>query len=361
MIYYLCALIRPTTTLVASGATRKLQPGRSGRILFCFSMLVVLGLQPAEAQIFPPTPAEAQFGSPWMPLEQPSPQLTSLDSLAGQSSVHAPPAAMSPHVATDEACNCDGWHSQVLPQGIIYQSYMAGAKEPRMASFWNQNDKLGTTWDVALGARAGIWRYGNENPDWPEGWQVDLEGAVFPRLDPLGPSTPLISSDYRFGIPVTYGKGQWEFKTGYYHISAHLGDEYLLYVNPSAIRINFVRDGIVFGAGYFFTPAFRLYGELGYAAVDGGAEPVEFQFGFDWAQARNTGLHGGPFLAVNTNLRQEVDFGGDIVVQFGWMWRKYARGSNFRIGGEYFYGKSDQFEFFHQTESRIGWGVWYDF
>ncbi len=125
---------------------------------------------------------------------------------------------------------------------------------------------------------------GNENPDWPEGWQVDLEGAVFPRLDPQAFSTPLISSDYRFGIPVTYGNGQWQFKTGYYHISAHLGDEYLLFVNPAANRINFVRDGIVFGAGYFFTPAFRLYGEVGYAAVDGGAEPIEFQFGFDWCK-----------------------------------------------------------------------------
>ena len=61
---------------------------------------------------------------------------------------------------------------------------MAGAKEPRMASFWNQNDKTGTTWDVALGGRIGIWRYGNENPDWPEGFEVDMEGAVFPRLLP---------------------------------------------------------------------------------------------------------------------------------------------------------------------------------
>jgi hypothetical protein len=31
---------------------------------------------------------------------------------------------------------------------------------------------------------------------------------------------------------VTYGRGRWQFKTGYYHISAHLGDEFLL-MNPS--------------------------------------------------------------------------------------------------------------------------------
>ena len=174
-----------------------------------------------------------------------------------------------------------------MPQGIIYQSYMAGTKEPRFASYFNQNtngavanktafeDFTGTMhdmWDVALGARVGIVRYGNDDPNWPEGWQLDMEGGVFPRLSPTGYSTPLISDDFRFGIPLTYGGDKWEFKMGYYHISAHLGDEYLLYVNPSAVRINYVRDSAILGAGYFVQPELRLYGEIGVAAVDGGAE-----------------------------------------------------------------------------------------
>jgi hypothetical protein len=264
----------------------------------------------------------------------------------------------------------------VLPQGIIYQSYLAGTKEPRLSTFFNQSSNGAVAnatpeenftgiehdmWDVTLGARVGLWRYGNDDPNWPEGWQLDLEGAVFPRLAPYGFSTPLIGDDYRFGIPLTYGGDQWEFKMGYYHISAHLGDEYLLYVNPLANRINYVRDSAIVGAGYFPMPNLRLYGEVGVGAVDGGAKPLEFQFGCEWVQAHNTGRRGGPFAAINADLRQEVDYGGNVTLQFGWMWRQFARGSNFRIGGQYFYGKDDEYEFFNQTVSRIGWGLWYDF
>jgi hypothetical protein len=272
-----------------------------------------------------------------------------------------PPQCASPVCSNDYHCDTDAWHSQVLPQGIIYQSYLAGTKEPRFATWFNQNSLRGDMWDVTLGARAGIWRYGNDDPNWPEGWQVDIEGAVFPRLDPQGVSTPLIGDDYRFGIPLTYGGDRWEFKMGYYHISSHLGDEYVLYVDPNARRINYVRDSLILGAGYFFTPAIRTYGEIGVGAVDGGAEPVEMQFGAEWVQARNTGARGGPFAAINTDLRQEVAYGGNVSVQFGWMWRQFARGPNVRIGAQYFYGKEDEYEFFHDTVSRFGWGIWYDF
>lgn len=248
-----------------------------------------------------------------------------------------------------------------MPRGIIYQSYMAGLKEPRIAAYWSHDENWGWLWDPVLGGRAGIFRYGNDDPNWPEGWQMDLEGAVFARLDPIGDSTPLLSTDYRIGLPLTYGIGRWQFKLGYYHISSHLGDEYMIN-NPGYERLNYVRDGINFGTGYFWTDALRLYGEIGYAmGVNDGAEPLELQFGFDWAQARNTGFRGGPFLAMNGHLREEVDFGGNFVVQFGWMWRQYARGSNFRIGGQLVTGKSDQYEFYRQTESRMGWGIWYDF
>lgn len=322
----------------------------------------------ALGQITPLPPVVDGAASNWPTFAPVSPASafspeTTIEPSPPNSIFEPPPADVSPRLPNCNDCT-EEWHSQVLPQNLIYQSYMAGMKEPRLSSFWNNDPEYGTIWDTALGGRAGLWRYGNSDPDWPEGWQVDLEGAVFPRLDPLGESTPLISSDYRFGIPVTYGRGNWQFKVAYYHISSHLGDEYILYHDPDrgAGRINFVRDGIAFGTGYFFTPAFRLYGEIGYSpSATGGAEPLEFQFGFDWMQARNTGLRGGPFVATNANLREEVDFGGNFVVQFGWMWRRYVRGPIFRLGGQYFYGKSDQFEFFRQTESRIGWGVWYDF
>lgn len=316
-------------------------------------------------QITPLPPVEAEASPNWSLISAPSTASSIIAEDIAPGNRWNPPPVAAPRVDPSvSGTGTEDWHWQALPHNLIYQSYMAGMKEPRLASFWNNDPNLGTIWDIALGGRAGLWRYGNDNPDWPEGWEMDIEGAVFPRLDPFGESTPLLSQDYRFGIPLTYGRGKWQFKLGYYHISSHLGDEYILTEDPDhgAGRINFVRDGIVFGAGYFWTPALRLYGEVGYApGTTGGAEPIEFQFGFDWAQARNTGMRGGPFLATNANLREEVAYGGNFVVQFGWMWRKYVRGPNFRIGGQYYYGKDDQFEFFQRTTSRIGWGIWYDF
>ena len=67
-----------------------------------------------------------------------------------------------------------------------------------------------------------------------------------------------------------------------------------------------------------------------------------------------------PFFAVNAHLRQEVAFGGNLTVQTGYLWRG-ATGHLFRLGLQYFTGKSDQFEFFDQYEDKLGLGIWYDY
>jgi hypothetical protein len=253
------------------------------------------------------------------------------------------------------------WTVQVMPLGLMYRSYLAGVKEPRFASVWSHDDQLGHLWDAALGGRLGLLRYGTQDAVFPEGWQVDIEGGSQSRLDPRAHSNPLLSVDFRIGIPVTFARGRWQFKTGYYHISAHLGDEYLL-MNPDAHRLNYVRDAMLLGVGCFVTERLRCYAETAFAVgVADGAEPWEFQFGADWAPARDTGVRGAPFLAVNGHLREEVDFGGNLVLQTGWAWRRHPRGSLFRIGVQYYNGKSEQYEYYDRDEARFGWGMWADF
>ena len=174
-------------------------------------------------------------------------------------------------------------------------------------------------------------------------------------------STALVGADYRFGFPVTWAKGPWQFKTGYYHLCSHLGDEFLLQ-NPGTPRRNYTRNALVLGLGYFWTERLRLYGEAGYSvSVGDGAEPWEYQFGVDWAPADNTGLRGAPFVAMNGHLREEVQFGGNFVAQAGWAWRRSAQGSLFRVGLEYYNGQCEQYEFFERSEQRFGWGLWADF
>jgi len=253
----------------------------------------------------------------------------------------------------------DCWEWQLLPDTLLYPSYLAGGRESRFASKWIREQQGGWLWDIALGGRAGIWRYGNRSLHRPEGWQLDIEGAGFPRLA-LSNSRDLVAVDFRFGIPLTFRRGQWETKFGYYHLSSHLGDEYMV-LEQTFDRINYARDVIIAGAALRPSANLRLYAETGWAFVtDGGSKPWEFQFGVDYSPSEPTRVFGAPFFAVNARLREEVDFGGNVTAQAGLQWRGET-GRLLRTGVHYFNGKSDQYQFFTEHEELIGFGMWYDF
>lgn len=253
------------------------------------------------------------------------------------------------------------WCWQVLPSGLMYRSYLAGTREPRLGSQISYVSRHGWVWDATAGARVGLIRFGTPDDGWPEGWQLDIEGAAFPRLD-LENERDLVSADFRAGIPLTFRRGQWETKIGYYHLSSHLGDEFMIR-RPESLetRDNYDRETAVAGVGFRPIPAIRLYSEAGYAFSRGGkTRPWEFQFGAEYSPIEPIGPRGAPFLAVNAHLRQENDFGGNFVAQTGWQWRSRT-GQLFRIGVHYFNGKSDQGQFIDDYEQQIGLGLWYDF
>jgi len=251
------------------------------------------------------------------------------------------------------------WCWQVLPDGPIYRSYMAGVKEPRLGIAWLYERKQGWMWDAVLGGRVGILRYGTHDDIRPEGWQADLEGAAMPRLDPEE-LQDLTSVDFRVGVPITYGCGPHQTKFAFYHVSAHLGDEFMM-KNPTVPRINFSRDALVLGHSYYWTDELRLYGEASWAFhTDGGNERWEFQFGLEYSSAHPTGCRPVPFYAINGHVREELDFGGSVSLQTGLLWRGPS-GHVFRVGMQYFAGASEQYEFYYSYEEKLGFGVWYDY
>ena len=261
------------------------------------------------------------------------------------------------------------WFWQLLPNNLIYTSYLAGPKESRIGSVvyndtapavYDPSVPEGTLWDTTLGGRVSILRYGSDSVVHPQGLEVQIEGAAFVRLDPQD-QRDLRSSDFRFGVPIVYGLGRWQTKLAYYHNSAHLGDEFMIKY-PTYPRINYVRDCMVWGNSYYAYDWLRLYGEVGYALFNaGGSQPWEFQFGTELIQARPTGGRGAPFLAVNGMSRQELDWGGNVCVQAGWAWRGRRSEKLYRIGFEYLYGSDPQYEFAFSNQNRCGVGMWYDY
>lgn len=249
---------------------------------------------------------------------------------------------------------------QLLPEGILYPSYLAGRKEPRMQSLFNYDDGYGWIWDIALGGRVPLLRYGTADPIHPEGLQIDMEGAALLRLD-IERGRQLASTDYRAGLPITYGQGKWQFKTGYYHVSSHIGDQYL--IDRFRPKMHYVRDEIILGVAYRPIEDVRLYGEAGWAFNFGKTtEPWEFQFGAEYSPVFSelNKKRGTPFAAIHGHLFQERDFGGYLNVQFGWQWRNRVNG-NFRLGAEFYEGCDDQFQFQYMHQRKFGLGFWYDF
>jgi hypothetical protein len=247
----------------------------------------------------------------------------------------------------------------MLPEGLLYHSYLAGEKEPRFASQWLSDKERGKIWEAEVGGRWGLIRHGTHGVN-AEGFQFDVEGAAFVRIDPEQ-EADLEAADFRAGFLGTWRYGQWRYKAGYYHISSHVGDEFLIN-NPGFQRINYVRDSLIVGTTYDWTEDLQVYGEIGAALNhNGGAELFEFQFGAQYSPAVANGLHGSPFAAINAHLRQEFNFGGSINFETGWQWRGAASNHLFRVGFQYYDGPSLQYSFFDRHESLVGGGLWFDF
>ena len=276
--------------------------------------------------------------------------------------------AIAEHLASDGTVYIDDdWVFQMVPTGIIYRSYYAAPKEPRMGAVIDHDSESNAYFDGTIGGRIGIFRIGNTDNRYPQGWQVDIEAAAFPRLD-LREERDLVDTDFRVGVPVTYGSGPMQVKFAYYHISAHVGDEFIV-KNPTFTRVNYVRDGFVLGLSYYLEGVnlpieTRLYGEMDWAFnTSGGAEPWAFQMGVEIAanECGPTIFGASPFLAVNGDLREEVDFGGTFALQTGILWRARDSTGTLRFGFEYINGKNVNFERFTTFEARTGIGLWYDF
>lgn len=267
--------------------------------------------------------------------------------------------------------DCYEW--QLLPLGAIYRPYLADTKASRLEllPLYEKDDDMFL--DGTLGGRFGLIRYGSKNPIFPEGFQIDVEGSAQVRLDPG--EFDLRSTDYRAGLPLTWGYNRWRTKLAYYHISAHAGDEFLLKNINTFQRINYVRDEILFGQSYFLNEDWRIYGEVGYAFhTDGGAEPLEFNFGVEYSPIQPVqigsrtlgkqfpnGVVSGPFMAFHGNLREELNYSGNVTAQSGWQWRNMTNGQLLRMGGHIFSGLSNQYEFFSTYELQAGFGFWYDY
>jgi hypothetical protein len=161
--------------------------------------------------------------------------------------------------------------------------------------------------DLQIGIEAGIW-------------------SVF-NLDPhpnIGGGTELVNTDFYVGIPLTYARDKWSFRFRVYHISGHLGDEYMVN-HPKVKRVNPSNEYIDFYTAYQVNDALRVYvgpGAIVHSDPTYKWQPMYIDYG---AEVRFLGykfyyqkVHGTLFLAMHWRNLQQLDWNFDGTYRFGY-------------------------------------------
>ena len=235
----------------------------------------------------------------------------------------------------------------LLPRDDLYAPYLAAPKEPRIGDVKFYEPDQGWLWDVTLGGRAGLVRASFSSVI----LQLDIEGAAFVRLD-LDDDRDLIASEFKYGAHLFAQVAGISFRLGYYHLSAHLGDE-AERLFPGRRPNGYSRDTIVAGIAVQ-ADSLRTYLQVGFApVVNGPAEPWEIEIGAEVLPPCRD-YWGNAFAAMHVHLRQENDFGGVVSLEAGWRWQPTQFGTILRIGLHGSIGRSPHYQLYEFSERQIG-------
>jgi hypothetical protein len=175
------------------------------------------------------------------------------------------------------SCGYWPWDGNYFNDGIwlpesppLFRPLIADPREIDYSAGWRLNDQVleKNVIDVSYGDSIPFYRWRDVGPQHGQ-LQIELQGALWAVFDPLHESSPLMNADYYVGIPITYSCGTWSYRLRGYHISSHIGDEFLLNhrhfkrKNPSAEYLDFYVSNHLTGMPDFVTSDIRLYGGVG--------------------------------------------------------------------------------------------------
>ncbi len=221
-----------------------------------------------------------------------------------------PQRCLFPSMDCTYAENC-GRTGIWLPEcPVLFRPFLADPRQITYSAGWRFNDQVlaKNVIDVSFGDYFAIYRwcdiYGGQ-------LQVEVEGAVWATFDPLDETSPLIDTDYYVGIPITYKHGDWQYRLRGYHVSTHMGDEYLV-KHPNFYRRNPSAEFIDLFVSHDLTDEIRYYAGLGVIVhqdesfrtgrvfAEGGAE-LRFR---DWGFTDlSNQLYGEPYYAMHFRWR----------------------------------------------------------
>ena len=160
---------------------------------------------------------------------------------------------------------------------------------------------------------------------WHGDLQVGIEGGVWAVFNRRSKNTwaDLINADYYVGIPWAYAYDNWSHRFRLYHVSTHLGDEFI-FKHPKFVKNKVSFEAIDFYSSYQLTEAIRLYGGVGW--IFSKKNPLYTEWGTELRLLGHKnlyyGLYGQPFLAMHFHLESGKKAKNSVTYALGYEWSK---------------------------------------
>ena len=222
--------------------------------------------------------------------------------------------------------------------GFLYDPYLAAPRQSLTGSKFLFPLEAGEHVRVenALGLARSVVRWDTEE-DPASGTEVQIEGAVFARFD-LHERWDLDAADFRFGIPVAHREGDVAWKIHLYHLTSHLGDEFIERTGGRVVPYHLEEASA--GVSWDVADGTRLYGEGGVAVY--ASRPTgngRLEAGYEWVGVRGS-LGLSPYVALDVQARNEQDWVPGKSLAVG---AAYGRDARFSV--ELYHGRDPQTQF----------------
>ncbi|MFQ5779321.1 MAG: DUF1207 domain-containing protein [Nitrospiria bacterium] len=255
------------------------------------------------------------------------------------------------------------WHFQPIPEGDLYPVYIADPHHSsisvqlisfeRTEIFDSGNNRFG----LKLGGRFGLFRV--HPADSPErGLQVGIEAGFIGQFDNDN-SQDNIGWDGIYGLLFSLRANEvLALKFGALHTSSHIGDEYA--ERTGRRRINYTREEFLVGVSGEISERWRIYGEAAYGyrlRTKTVQKPGRVQLGVEYESSPVLWKDRvGWYAAADGSAYEERNWDINFSVQTGFAMRNNER--TWRLGVEYYDGRSVMGEFFQDDERSIALGLW---
>ncbi len=257
---------------------------------------------------------------------------------------------------------------------VLFQPLIADPRQPQYYAEYRMGDDImgDNTIAVALGDEFPIFRWRDV---WPAhgDLQIGILSGIWSVFNMQNPHedefAELVNTDYLLGFPLSYAFDAWSMRLMLYHISSHLGDEFLVN-NPGFIpqRVNPSFEAFEWITSYQLTSGFRFYGGPGFVLHSDSTFSLKTFYLKYGTEMRLLGkkhhyhrLYGTPFLAVNAQNWQVNHWQFDFTGMLGYEWSKLQGiGRKLRIYGKYLNGYGEG-QFFKERTSFFAVGFSWGF